>query len=147
MNGFDTFRKHLIEFSQRQYVSAALGSNLYGPISILFLWAGILLGTAIGELLPGDSAAMRAISATEINDKLLHFSAYAAIAFVPIFALRINIALICIIATEIVGIGLDVAQLFVRHRSYDPYDIVANTLGIVVGIMIAVASRSRVVRS
>jgi glycopeptide antibiotics resistance protein len=82
-----------------------------------------------------------------MNDKFMHLSAYAAIAFVPMFGLRLSTALSCLVTTEIVGIGLDVAQMFVRQRSFDPYDIAANTAGILIGIVVALTGRSRVVRA
>ena len=92
---------------------------------MLLVWAGLLVFAGVSELLPGDSAPLRAVSA--LNDKFLHFSAYAAIAFVPAFGLRFGTAVACLITTELVGIGLEFAQLFARDRSYDPYDMAANT--------------------
>lgn len=139
--------EQIMRFLRRQYASAALETNRYAPAIVLLVWAGLLLCTAVGELLPGDSTPIMALSESNINDKFLHFSAYAAVAFVPVFGLRLGVALVCIIATELVGIALDIAQIFVRERSYDPYDIAANTVGIIVGILVAVVIRSRVVRS
>jgi VanZ family protein len=115
------------------------------PRIVLPLWAGLLLFASISELLPGDSAPIMAVST--VNDKLLHFSAYAVVAFVPAFGLRFNTALLCVITTELVGIGLEFAQLFVRQRSCDPYDIAANTAGVLAGVLLAVAGRSRLLRA
>lgn len=129
----------------RQYVSAALGMNVYRPRMVLSLWSGLLLFASISELLPGDSAPMRALSVTHMNDKVAHFSAYAALAFVPTFGLRLNTAVACTLASELVGIGLEFAQILVRQRSFDPYDIAANTAGLLAGIVLAIVSRSRVI--
>ena len=115
------------------------------PRIVLPLWAGLLLFASISELLPGDSAPIMAVS--NVNDKFLHFSAYAVVAFVPAFGLRFSTALLCVITTELVGIGLEFAQLFVRQRSCDPYDIAANTAGVLAGVLLAVAGRSRVIRA
>lgn len=115
------------------------------PRIVLPLWAGLLLLTSISELLPGDSAPIMAVS--HVNDKLMHFSAYAVVAFVPAFGLRFSTALRCVITTELVGIGLEFAQLFVRQRSCDPYDIAANTAGVFAGVLLAVAGRSRLLRA
>lgn len=131
----------------RQYASAALGINVYCPRMVLALWSGLLLFASIAELLPGDSAPMIALSVTDVNDKVMHFSAYAALAFVPTFGLRLTTAVACIITAELVGIGLEFAQFFVRQRSFDPYDMAANTAGVLVGIVLAIVSRSRVVRA
>jgi VanZ family protein len=114
------------------------------PKIILPLWAGLLVFASISELLPGDSAPMMAVS--QVNDKLLHFSAYTAMAFVPAFGLRFSAAIGCIIATELLGIGLEFAQLFVRQRSCDPYDVMANTAGVLIGVVVALVCRSRVLR-
>ena len=130
----------------RQYVLAALDTNVYSPTIVVSLWAGLFLFTAIAELLPGDSTPMMAISAFHINAKFMHFSTYAAVAFVPAFGLRLSTAVSCVIATELVGVGLDLAQLFVRQRSCDPYDVAANTAGVLVGVVLAVVGRSRIVR-
>jgi VanZ family protein len=144
-NIFHIFHKRIATALYRKYVSAGLGTDVFGPKIVASLWAGLLLFVAIAELLPGDSVPMTAVS--NINDKVLHVSTYAVVAFLPAFGLRISTAVSCVIATELVGIGLDLAQGFVRQRSYDPYDIVANTVGVIIGIVVAVAGRSRVVRT
>jgi VanZ family protein len=106
----------------------------------------MLLFTIISELLPGDSAPMMALSVTHVNDKVLHFSAYAMVSFIPAFGLRLTPALGYLVTTELVGIALEFAQRFVRQRSYDPYDVAANTAGVFTGIVIAVAARTRFLR-
>ena len=114
------------------------------PKIMLLVWAGLLVFAGVAELLPGDSAPLRAVSA--LNDKFLHFSVYAAIAFVPAFGLRFGTAVACLITTELVGIGLEFAQLLARDRSYDPYDMAANTGGVLVGVILALIVRSIVLR-
>jgi VanZ family protein len=115
------------------------------PKIILPLWAGLVVFASISELLPGDSAPLVAVS--HVNDKLLHFSAYAAMAFVPAFGLRLGEAAAYILATELLGIGLEFAQLFVRQRSCDPYDVAANTAGVLIGVLLAIAFRARFLRA
>jgi VanZ family protein len=126
---------------------AALSTNVYAPATVSSLWVGFLLCTAITQLLPGDSAPRIAFSSSQVNDKIVHFSAYAAVAFVPTFGLRLGRAMPYVIATECVGTGLDLAQMFVRERSCDPCDIAANTAGILAGVVLAVVARSRLVRA
>ena len=117
----------------------------YDPKTMLLLWAGLLVFVSISELLPGDSAPIMAVS--RLNDKFLHFSAYAAMAFVPAFGLRASTAIACVITTELVGIGLEFGQLFVHQRSCDPYDMAANTAGVLTGVVLAIAGRSRFARA
>lgn len=131
---------------RRKYSSAAPGANLYPPKIVLLLWIGLLSCTAIGELLPGDSAPLMALSRSHVNDKVLHFTAYAVVALVPAFGLRLSAAVSCIIATELVGIALEFAQLFVHDRSGDPYDVLSNTIGVLAGVILAIIGRSKVIR-
>ena len=112
---------------------------------VLLLWAGLLLFAGISELLPGDSAPIMAVSA--LNDKFLHFSVYAVIAFVPAFGLRPSTAVACVLTTELVGIVLEFAQLFAHDRSCDPYDMAANTAGVLVGVILAMIGRSLLFRA
>lgn len=112
---------------------------------MLLLWAGLLVFAGISELLPGDSAPIMAVSA--LNDKVVHFSVYAVIAFVPAFGLRLSTAVACVLTTEVVGIALEFAQLFARGRSCDPYDMLANTAGVLVGVILALIGRSLAFRA
>src|SRR5690349_14543208 len=88
-NMFGILRKRIVLAFNRHYQSAALGVNLYGPRIVLPLWAAMLVFTIVSELLPGDSAPMMALSVTHINDKVLHFSAYAVVTVIPAFGLRL----------------------------------------------------------
>jgi VanZ family protein len=112
---------------------------------MLLLWAGLLVFAGISELLPGDSAPIMAVSA--LNDKFVHFSVYAVIAFVPAFGLRLSTAVACVLTTELVGIALEFAQLFAHDRSCDPYDMAANTAGVLVGVILAMIGRSLLFRA
>src|SRR4051812_1209028 len=107
---FHLLRTRLVARLSRQYVLAGLGNNLYPLRLVLPLWAGLLLIAVISELLPGDSSSMVALSAFHVNDKFLHFSTYAVVAFVPTYGLRLSIAASCAITTELFGMGLEVAQ-------------------------------------
>jgi VanZ family protein len=112
------------------------------PNGILLVWAGALLLAAWGELIPGSSAPIMALSRTNVSDKLLHFGTYSVIAFIPAFGLGFRTAIRCIVATELVGIGLEIVQRIVPDRSFDLYDVLANTMGVLAGIALAVAIRS-----
>lgn len=92
---------------------------------------------ATGELLPGNSSAMRLISETAVNDKVLHGCAYAVLAFVPAIGLRWQLAVVAVVLAELGGIGLELAQRWVPGRSCDFYDVLANTAGLACGSSIA----------
>jgi VanZ family protein len=42
--------------------------------------------------------------------------------------------LVCVAVSECVGIVLEVAQHYIPGRSTDVYDVVANTVGVLVGV-------------
>jgi VanZ family protein len=97
----------------------------------------------IGELLPGSSPPITLLSDYHVSDKLMHFGAYAVLAFIPTLGLRFRGALPYILATEVVGVGLEFVQLLVPDRSCNIYDAAANTAGVLAGVAVAILIRSR----
>src|SRR3954454_17496610 len=67
--------------------------ELWPTKPIVLLWAGALLCTGAGELLPGHSAPIVALASTNVSDKLMHFGAYAMIAFMAAFGFRLRTAI------------------------------------------------------
>jgi VanZ family protein len=118
----------------------------YRTKTVLAVWAVLLLVIATGELLPGNSAPIMLLSEFELSDKIIHFSAYAVLALVPAFGLRFQMAALCVIATELVGVALELAQTLVNGRSCDIYDLAANTGGVLAGIGLAMILRARFMR-
>jgi VanZ family protein len=104
-------------------------------------WSLLLLVVAIAELQPGDSAAMEAISRLDIHDKLLHTIAYLVVVFVPARKLSLTSLAVCMATTECVGALLELAQDLVPGRSFDAYDLAANTIGVLMGSFLGLASR------
>jgi VanZ family protein len=111
------------------------------PAGVLGLWIGLLVLVIIGELVPGDSAPMILLSRTYVSDKLVHFTAYTVLALVPALGLRLRSAIPCLITTQLVGISLELAQILVPYRSWDFYDIAANTAGVLAGAILGVGVR------
>jgi len=117
------------------------------PRAAVFVWMGLLLLVIAGELLPGNSAPITLLARSHISDKLIHFGAYAVLAVFPTVGLRGRTAVMCLIATEVVGVGLELVQLLVPDRSCDFYDAAANTAGVVVGLASGILIRSRIRRA
>jgi glycopeptide antibiotics resistance protein len=142
-------RKHstFIRMLRQRWIPGAASPNCNLSRVVLLVWAGLLLLIIMGELLPQNSRPMMLLSSMDIGDKLLHFGAYAVLAFIPAIGLPLSSAIACLIASEVVGIGLEFAQLLVPDRSCDPYDAVANTIGVLAGTALAIVIRSRVVRA
>jgi VanZ family protein len=99
-----------------------------------------LLVVSIGELLPGESAPMRALSALDVSDKILHFGAYFILAFIPVFGLRSVYGWVCVLLSALAGVALEVLQSLVPGRSFDSVDLAANLVGLVAGAAIAVTA-------
>jgi VanZ family protein len=110
------------------------------------LWAVALMIVVVGELLPGDSEPIRVLSVFSIDDAVVHFTAYAVVAMFPALGLPFAPLMACLIATELVGVVLEFAQMFIAGRSYDPWDVMANTVGVLAGTAAALALRPHFVR-
>ena len=121
--------------------------SVYRSRTVLLLWAGLLLLVGAGEVLPWNSLPMELLSGSHLSDKVMHFSAYAVLALVPAVGFQFSAALPCLIATELVGVGLEFSQLLVPGRSCDVYDVAANTVGVLAGAALAIVIRSRIVRA
>jgi len=95
-------------------------------------WA-LVAAVVVGSLLPSSS-----LPAFQVWDKLEHLAAYGVLAFVFAGALgraRWKAVLWGFLA---LGAGLEVAQaLGGAGRMADPWDMVANTLGVVMGLGLA----------
>lgn len=106
------------------------------------LWLLALAATIAGELLPGYSTPMRWVAATHISDKTLHFAAYLLLAFIPVFGFKLRRGLPLAFSMIFLGIALEFAQRLVPARSFEVADMVANTLGVVAGIALALLGQA-----
>ena len=87
-----------------------------------------------GELLPGNSAPMRFLSATHVDDKVLHFVAYTVLAAIPMIGFRRVWGVAGALSMIGAGIALEFAQRQAPGRSFEIADMVANALGVLTGI-------------
>jgi glycopeptide antibiotics resistance protein len=78
------------------------------------------------------------------SDKLYHFLAYVWLSFLPFFgfadtknALKWSLSMI------LLGIGLEFAQSFVPGRLFSLWDMIANSLGAITGILGGMNIRTR----
>lgn len=69
-----------------------------------------------------------------VSDKVQHAIAYALLSLLALLSFadtsKIKLALACVM----VGLLLEIAQSFVPRRFMDPWDLLANTVGIVIVI-------------
>ena len=106
------------------------------------LWYAALAATVIGELLPGNSTPMRWVGATHINDKTLHFTAYAVLAFLPAFGWKLRCGVAMAASMILLGVALEFAQRLVPSRSFEVADMIANALGVLAGMALALMGQA-----
>lgn len=100
---------------------------------ILFIW-GISICTVIYySLYPSVEFPYDFWNA----DKLYHCAAYCWLAFLPMAGLAIRrLALFAALSMIVLGILLEIGQYFIPSRSFSLLDIVANSLGVLLGILL-----------
>ncbi len=109
----------------------------------LSLWLLAITGVIVLSLMPPPSVP---IDAPPNFDKLLHFSAYFALALgaVQLFSSR-RALFLSALGLIALGIVLEWAQgSWVPHiRTADPWDAMANSLGVVAGTLLAATPLSQ----
>lgn len=114
------------------------GSDALKPLRRPRLWLGlwwlaIALGIAISLVPPP------AVDAPRGSDKLVHLLCYGALAVsaVQLFATRAAL-LRAAVGLVALGVALELAQeAFTSTRMLDPRDAAANTLGVLLGLLVA----------
>lgn len=108
--------------------------SLRWPRTWLALWLMSILTTIIASLI--SPPTMPSVAPASI-DKLLHFLAYFVLAFaaVQLFASR-SLLLVTAVGLITLGVMLEWAQgaLLPDIRTADPWDALANTLGVLFGM-------------
>jgi VanZ family protein len=93
----------------------------------------LVAGVVIGSLIPG-----RAVASVGINDKVMHAGAYFMLMvwFAGFYRRELYPAIATVLLA--LGIGLDSLQLLTETRSFDWYDVVMNSSGVVAGLALSV---------
>ena len=106
------------------------------PLRFPWFWSALgwllVAGVSIGSLLPGDR-----LPDLFMKDKLVHAGAYLLIMiwFAGFYERRRHWMIGVLLA--LFGVGLDLLQALTRTRSFDIADILANLVGIAVGLLLA----------
>jgi VanZ family protein len=75
-------------------------------------------------------------------DKIVHLLAYLWLAALPFFAFQVpKTALSSALCMVPLSIGLEIAQYYVPGRCFSVADLVANCLGVMIGIWLARSSK------
>jgi len=105
--------------------------------ALRLIWIAALDAVIVGSVLPAQSAAMSLIDRAGINDEVEHFTAYAilaALASLDRFRCRRLSATIAFLF--LLGTLLELAQLFSPGRTCDWRDLLADSCGILTGVVL-----------
>lgn len=116
-----------------------------GRAAILCLW-GVIVGTVLaGSLLPANIPLMVAIGRLKINDKILHFCAYFALAFLPMIGFQDRRRSYLVgVSMFALGLVLELGQYFAPGRAAELADVAANGLGIGCGTLMGILVDDRI---
>jgi len=79
----------------------------------------------------------------EGSDKILHMLAFMFLTILPVVGLeKIRSVAIGIVLIFAIGIGVELAQLYIPSRYADVTDAIFNLIGVLVGTMIGLSLRS-----
>lgn len=106
------------------------------PLRFPILWSALgwaLVATVvIGSLVPGE-----VVAAVHVSDKVIHAAAYGVL--MVWFAGFYRHAVYPLIAIVLIALGLtlDLLQLLTPTRTFDLYDVLMNSTGVVVGFVLS----------
>jgi hypothetical protein len=103
-------------------------------------WVSGCTLVALGSLLPGEAAPVLWLT-RYLGDKVLHFSAYAVLALLPVLRESRRWAVLCVAAVLALGMALEWAQHFVSGRFSEAADLAANSAGIALGALLGLVFR------
>ena len=110
--------------------------------ALRLIWLAALAAVIVGSVLPAQSAAISLIDRAGINDKVEHFTAYAVLAALPsLDRFRCRCLRATIASLFLLGALLELVQLFSPGRTCDWHDLLANSCGILVGVVLVRISR------
>lgn len=107
------------------------------------IWLLVILAVIVGSLLPSQSAAIQTLERLPLSDKAEHFIAYALLVFLPGIRERRRVVLGAAFGALILGVGLEVAQYLTGWREFEVGDMIANAIGICLGLAVVTAMRKR----
>lgn len=123
-------------------ISTALVKRQVGITQVLrFIWVSVIFAIIIGSLLPGTSTPMKMLESFHLSDKVQHFLAYTVLAFLPSIHEKRRFTLWAASGAILLGVALEYGQLLVSSRSSDVIDIVMDTGGVMVGLVLGDAVR------
>jgi len=110
----------------------------YSPWLKRLFWL-VLFATYISAILPQDIAP----TLGPISDKWTHLLAFSVLTLLLRFAYRITI-IQTVFSLFLYGILIEVSQYFTPNRCAEILDVVADMIGVAIGVVLAYAFRKRI---
>lgn len=105
------------------------------------LWLFAILVVMVMSLVPANSLPMRELSLLHVNDKVEHCLAYAVLAFLPAIHEQRRFIIAAALGAVVLGIALEYGQLLTGWRDFEYGDMVADAVGVCLGVAAAVPLR------
>jgi len=106
------------------------------------LWLAAVAAVIIGSLLPGSSGPIQVLDELPVSDKVMHFAAYAVLAFLPALHERWPALTSILFGVVALGVLLEFAQRLSPGRDFETLDMVADAAGVLCGLVLALPLRS-----
>lgn len=113
-----------------------------GARALRVLWFIALLLVIVGSLLPGNSLPIRELNYYHVNDKVLHFGAYAVLAFLPALHERRPVLASLVVLVVLIGVLLEFSQRWSPGRTFEVADMLADACGSLCGLVLGLPLRS-----
>jgi VanZ family protein len=108
------------------------------------LWFLASLAVVMGSILSADSMPIRTLDRLSVSDKVEHTIMYAVLAFLPAIYERPGIVIAAATGAIALGVLLEFAQLLSGWRQFEVGDMVADAIGVCLGLAAGIAVRTRV---
>jgi VanZ family protein len=104
---------------------------------ILAFWAVLILCVVVGSLSPGGSPVVAAIGRLHVNDKVMHFFAYLALALLPVLGFQDRRSgFKAGLSMFVLGLLMEFGQHFSPARAVELRDVLANGAGVGCGALL-----------
>jgi VanZ family protein len=109
----------------------------------VMFWCVAVAAVVVGSLLPATTLMRLHYDSIAPNDKLVHFLGYTVLAIVPVAFVEFAGTGIALAASMIpMGVLLEFLQRLVPGRSFEVGDMLADSIGVMTGTILALWIRS-----
>jgi VanZ family protein len=106
------------------------------------LWSVLALLVVVGSLLPAYSLPIQALDKLHIPDKVIHFLAYAVLAFLPALHETRRMTALFLASVMLLGVLIEFGQRYSVGRFSEVADVLANGWGVICGLLLGARLRS-----